>query len=421
MARTGRQGTAKRQKKVVAADGASDAGSACYVALAEKTPQPIAALAAGAAGKPINAVRTAHFSLNAGEVRTGASALEIEAQPEQQSSPALQPQPENPMEVLGAATWLLAHTPRFRSIPISALEALIGVPYRLGQLRLYRNKGRPFAVAAWAYVSEDVEKRIQSDGEGLKPSEWKCGEWPRLMLLAAPFGNERVVLEDLRKQAFRGNNDELFNINASHDLGSKRTSDRGAMDDLPSNREQNLPQALVTGVAQSKLTIIPLASVSSSVSYAEVRQEDVEGLAPRLRESDLVEIYLASGLNAKEGLSLSVNNSSACFSLSFENQVAALFGVAKSSAPDIGIIWLLGSDDLTRCKKVLVADGRRWVAEFSRHYAALKNYISAANLSTLEWLEAIGFRRLGISTYGHANQRFCEMRYDRDGEQNDRR
>ncbi len=115
----------------------------------------------------------------------------------------LQPQPGNPMEVLGAAIWLLMQTPEFRNLPIGALEALIGVPYRLGQLRLYRNKGKPFAVAAWAYVNEEVEKRLQAGGEGLKPEEWRCGKIMYLIFLVAPYGKEAEIRSDLAGSAGR--------------------------------------------------------------------------------------------------------------------------------------------------------------------------------------------------------------------------
>lgn len=133
-------------------------------------------------------------------VKTGVQAGG-EAQPKiavgQQDNAAAFGVPGPVAEAIMAATWLLARTPGYAELSLSALEYILFPPVRLGQYRLYRRQGQPFALVAWALIDEAVERRVRSGGEGLKPVEWNCGDrrWP--VMLVCPFGGEENVKRDI--------------------------------------------------------------------------------------------------------------------------------------------------------------------------------------------------------------------------------
>lgn len=101
--------------------------------------------------------------------------------------------PVSVAEAVMAAAWPLARTPSYADLSLAALEHLLLPPMRLGQYRLFRRKGQPFAFAAWAYSSQEVQDRILAGCATLQPDEWNSGPQPWQMILACPFGGDAEV------------------------------------------------------------------------------------------------------------------------------------------------------------------------------------------------------------------------------------
>jgi hemolysin-activating ACP:hemolysin acyltransferase/GNAT superfamily N-acetyltransferase len=105
-------------------------------------------------------------------------------------------------EVIGGVAWLMSQTPDWSAVPLSALQHLVSTPVRLGQFKLYRNKGTPFAFAAWAFLDEKTEDRILSGSGTLRAEDWDSGSNPWIISLVAPFGGADQVLPDLISDKF---------------------------------------------------------------------------------------------------------------------------------------------------------------------------------------------------------------------------
>ena len=126
-----------------------------------------------------------------------------------------------------------------------------------------------------------------------------------------------------------------------------------------------------------------------TITYRPATAADALALAPRLREADRLEVFLAAGdvhaalLASIEapGLSLAATNSG--------GEVIALFGV--SDGPDMGIPWMLASDEIMKHPRHLVDGCRRWVSEMLPRYRLLVNYVHAENATAIAWLQHIGF------------------------------
>lgn len=106
-------------------------------------------------------------------------------------------------ESFGAAAWLLSHDPLYRGVQLQGLEAAVGAPLRLGQYKIFRKEGMPFAYASWAFLSDEIAERVSSGGRGLTPDEWKSGDGLWLVDLIAPFGGRELVQEEIRDKVFR--------------------------------------------------------------------------------------------------------------------------------------------------------------------------------------------------------------------------
>lgn len=107
-------------------------------------------------------------------------------------------------ESFGAAAWLLSHHSFYKNVSLQSLEAIVATPMRLGQFKIFRKDGVPFAYASWAYLDESTESRLRQSGDVIQPEDWNCGAIPWLIDLVAPFGGEDVVRKTLQDGLFDG-------------------------------------------------------------------------------------------------------------------------------------------------------------------------------------------------------------------------
>lgn len=102
---------------------------------------------------------------------------------------------------LGEVAWLLSQSPSHRhSLFVGDLDWLVMPALMHGQYRLFNAQNRPVGVALWAFVSEEVERRLAGGGR-LGANEWRSGDRVWLVDLVAPFGNQDQMLADLQSTA----------------------------------------------------------------------------------------------------------------------------------------------------------------------------------------------------------------------------
>lgn len=87
---------------------------------------------------------------------------------------------------------------------ISDLEWLLLPPLVSGQCKLYMKKEYPISFISWAFISEEVEKRIINNGGKLRPEDWNSGDRLWIIDIVAPFGGVENMLNDIRKNEFPG-------------------------------------------------------------------------------------------------------------------------------------------------------------------------------------------------------------------------
>ncbi|MEZ5647741.1 MAG: toxin-activating lysine-acyltransferase [Alphaproteobacteria bacterium] len=108
-------------------------------------------------------------------------------------------------EVLGQAVWLLSQSPKHKYLYLSDLEWALVPPLSLRQFKLYRKEGTtvPVAIALWARLSSEVEKRFL-ETRRLRPQEWNSGDHFHIVDVIAPFGGDKAIAEDLASRSKAG-------------------------------------------------------------------------------------------------------------------------------------------------------------------------------------------------------------------------
>jgi cytolysin-activating lysine-acyltransferase len=105
--------------------------------------------------------------------------------------------------LFGEIVWLFSQSPKHKSFFVSDLEWLVMTPILLKQFRVFYAPDRPIGVALWAYVNDEVERRLASGNARLAPGDWKSGEKLWLADIVAPFGGHDAMIADLKEHVFR--------------------------------------------------------------------------------------------------------------------------------------------------------------------------------------------------------------------------
>jgi cytolysin-activating lysine-acyltransferase len=145
-------------------------------------------------GRPQTAEAAPAVPAMSGAVAGGAPAAAVQA--------AAVAGPADLSAVIGQVVALMMASPAYEFTFLADLKWMILPALSLRQFRVYRDdKQQIVAFAAWAFLSEEVERRLNSGNPRLAPKDWKSGDRLWLVNLLAPMGHGPAVLEDLRNGA----------------------------------------------------------------------------------------------------------------------------------------------------------------------------------------------------------------------------
>lgn len=140
-------------------------------------------------------------------------------------------------------------------------------------------------------------------------------------------------------------------------------------------------------------------------------------LAPRLRASDLLEIYRASGMDPLDALVSSVNASDEdlCWTAFLRGHPVAIFGandITPEDSPEphtVGGIWLLASPGIYENKLDFHRSAVKFLAKMHERYEYLTNFIDVDNIPTQAWLPRLGFKVAAyIPKFGFTQEPFVQ-------------
>ena len=124
-------------------------------------------------------------------------------------------------EVLGEAILVLTNSYAHRlSFFVGDIEWLLLPPLSKEQFRLYRDKdNKPVGLILWAYVNDEVEKRLEMGIGKLGVNDWNSGEKLWIIDLIAPTGGGEKMLEELKNTVFK---DKTFKYQSVDKDGNRK-------------------------------------------------------------------------------------------------------------------------------------------------------------------------------------------------------
>jgi hypothetical protein len=74
--------------------------------------------------------------------------------------------------------------------------------------------------------------------------------------------------------------------------------------------------------------------------------------------------------------------------------IVGIFGVNRIDNKS-GIVWLMGSDNLTKYKKEFYKVSKEYLELFLKEFKTVFNYVDERNKTTTKWLKKLGFSFIG--------------------------
>ena len=119
---------------------------------------------------------------------------------------------------------------------------------------------------------------------------------------------------------------------------------------------------------------------------------DIDALVADMRPLDRQEVEASSGAGWRRELEHGLATSVLPFAAEDDDGLAALFGVKPLGLlSDAGQPWMLGTTRMAAHGRSLGLISRRYIAEASRSFALLTNYVDARNAPSIRFLRWLGF------------------------------
>ena len=128
-------------------------------------------------------------------------------------------------------------------------------------------------------------------------------------------------------------------------------------------------------------------------------------IAPYLRQADADEIMALSGLAPAVAVAYSIAHTQRGFAALLDGKPAAIFGISDD------LIWLVGTDEITKHPITFFRETRRHFHELTRGYNYLHNCVDARNKLHLRWLKWLGFEIEDAQILGVEGRLFHKVIY----------
>jgi hypothetical protein len=136
---------------------------------------------------------------------------------------------------------------------------------------------------------------------------------------------------------------------------------------------------------------------------------DAAALGPNLRAADRNELAALTKQSPVSVIEDGINDSEYAYTVCLRDgdNPCAIFGVNDSGDTDLGIIWMLGTDDLFRIALKFLRNSKWWVNELHKKHKILFNVIDSRQTVYIKWLKWLGFRFVRtFEDYGLEKRRF---------------
>ena len=122
--------------------------------------------------------------------------------------------------------------------------------------------------------------------------------------------------------------------------------------------------------------------------------QDIKDLANNLRKEDEREVRTLTQEDPVKSLIRGFVVSKMCKVVFLNKKLVLIYGVAKTSDPEIGSPYMLATNELPKIGVRFVRNSKDRIDKMHEHYPVLFNYIDSRNKLHLKWLKWCGFEWL---------------------------
>lgn len=135
---------------------------------------------------------------------------------------------------------------------------------------------------------------------------------------------------------------------------------------------------------------------------------DCEILAETIREEDRLEIWHGHRVSPLDAFLIGFENSDSPYTAEWKGKPIFMFGVSGTKG-EVGIPWLLGTDDIKSIRKSFLRECRGYLEEMHKDYPLLVNQVWAKNEVHIQWLKWMGFTFDEPYPFGPDNELFIRF------------
>jgi hypothetical protein len=126
------------------------------------------------------------------------------------------------------------------------------------------------------------------------------------------------------------------------------------------------------------------------VEYRKATESDIADILEHIRKENVDEISLV-GLEAKDVLSWSFDNSAESYVAVFDGDPVSAFGIIQAAGSEVGIPWMIGTSTIDRHAVAFLRASKKVIAELSERWPVMMNVADPRNTRGIRWLEFMGF------------------------------
>lgn len=140
---------------------------------------------------------------------------------------------------------------------------------------------------------------------------------------------------------------------------------------------------------------------------------DALELAPKIRKGDRQEIRASNNASPLQALVVPFTIKDAkIYSIigTQDEGVIGMFGSCPTEEKQFGAVWLLSSEQLFKHTKQFIKECPYWIAQMSKGYDFVYNFVDERNWKSLKWLQFLGFEpKQKIGEFGFGKMPFLLM------------
>lgn len=140
----------------------------------------------------------------------------------------------------------------------------------------------------------------------------------------------------------------------------------------------------------------------SAVKFVHVTPSAVQHIADNMRQADVDEVMASHGHTAHEAMTFSIRASQLVSVVEIYDEPSCVVGLTagKSTITRVGSPWMLGTDNITKHRKIFVKSSPVVIEDMLHECNLLSNYVHVKNHASIRWLKGLGFTIESPVEYG---------------------